>query len=83
MQSIQWTTEVIVLAAIALVICAAIGYLLATVIQTRKSAGLNARLEQIQSELDKAVAASSLLQARLSEAEQEKHRQQLQECAAG
>jgi len=81
MQSIQWTTEVIVLAAIALVICAAIGYLLATVIQTRKSAGLNARLEQIQSELDKAVAASSLLQARLSEAEQEKHRQQLQESA--
>ena len=81
MQSIQWTTEVIVLAAIALVICAAIGYLLATVIQARKSAGLNARLEQIQSELDKAVAASSLLQARLSEAEQEKHRQQLQESA--
>lgn len=81
MQSIQWTTEVIVLAAIALVICAAIGYLLATVIQTRKSAALSARLEQTQAELDKATTAGSLLQTQLSEAEQEKHRQQLQESA--
>ncbi|PHR11213.1 MAG: DNA recombination protein RmuC [Sphingopyxis sp.] len=81
MQSIEWTTEVIVLAVIASIICAALGYLLASVIQTKKSAALTAKLEQVQSELEKTLTANASLQARLSEAEQEKHQQQLQESA--
>lgn len=81
MQAIQWTTEVIVLTAIALTASALLGFLLATAIQARKLAALSAKLELTQAELDKSTATSTALQEQLVGADEQKHQQQLKEGA--
>ena len=48
MQTIQWTNELIVIASLIGIALAGLGFLMATVVQSRKVARLTAQLEQLQ-----------------------------------
>ena len=62
MQSLEWTTDLIVTAAVAGVILAALGYLIAMVLLGRKNAALISQLQQEQGALEFANTQSQKLQ---------------------
>lgn len=62
MQSFEWTTDLIIIASLGCVAFAALGYLLAMVIQGRKSVALAGELQQVQGALDIANAQALKLE---------------------
>jgi DNA recombination protein RmuC len=52
MQTVEWTAELAIFAAVAGVVLSALGYLLAMVWQGRRAAALGAQLQQVQDALD-------------------------------
>lgn len=79
MQNIQWTTELIVMASLIGVALAGFGFLLATVLQSRKSTRLATQLEQLQQDLEQANAQNQTAQASIKELESALHEKDLAE----
>lgn len=77
MQTTQWSIETIVLFAIAAIVFAVVGYLIATVRQGRKAAQLATQLEQSQQALEKSSAGLLASQSKLNELQSQTHQQQL------
>lgn len=69
MEATQWTTDVIVITAVLALICALLGYLVATLRQGRQLGLLQAQLEQAQQALATAVASSAALGEQLKAAD--------------
>lgn len=67
MQSLEWTTDLIVTAALAGVILAALGYLIAMVLLGRKNAALTSQLQQEQGALESANTQSQKLKDEVDE----------------
>jgi DNA recombination protein RmuC len=75
----QWTTEIITICVIAAIASLGIGYLLATMLQSRKLTLLTAQLEQSQQALTNAAAQQSVQQGQLKAAESKNHQLELTE----
>lgn len=69
MEASQWTTEIIVITAVLALICALLGYLVATLRQGRQLSLLQAQFEQARQALAAAVAGSAALGEQLKAAE--------------
>jgi len=67
MQPLEWTTDLIVTAALAGVILAALGYLIAMVLLGRKNAALTSQLQQEQGALESANTQSQKLKDEVDE----------------
>lgn len=67
MQTTQWTTEFIIIASIAGMVLAALGYLLAMVLQGRKATEFRTQLQQAQQTLEQANSQSQKNQSELKQ----------------
>ena len=79
MQTIQWTNELIVIASLIGIALAGLGFLMATVVQSRKVARLTAQLEQLQGNLEQADALNQSLQDSMKDLESSLHEKDLAE----
>lgn len=79
MQTIQWTNELIVIACLIGIALAGLGFLMATVVQSRKVARLTAQLEQLQGNLEQADALNQSLQDSIKDLESSLHEKDLAE----
>ncbi|MFI8749971.1 DNA recombination protein RmuC [Vreelandella lionensis] len=79
MQNIQWTTELIVMASLIGAVLAGLGFLLASVLQGRKSTRLATQLEQLQEDLEQAKARDEAAQTAIKELEASVHEKDLAE----
>lgn len=77
MQNIQWTTELIVMACLIGAALAGLGFLLASVLQGRKSTRLATQLEQLQEDLEQAKARDEAAQTAIKELEASVHEKDL------
>lgn len=81
MQASQWTTEIIVICAIAALASLVLGYVVAALRQGRQLSRLTAELEQTQQAQASAVAASTVLGEQLKAAEARSQELQVAESA--
>lgn len=81
MQASQWTTEIIVICAIAALISVVFGYVVAALRQGRQLSRLTAQLEQAQEAQASAVAASTALSEQLKAAEARGQALQIEESS--
>lgn len=81
MQASQWTTEIIVICAIAALASLVLGYVVAALRQGRQLSRLNSQLEQAQQAQVSAVAASTALSEQLNAAETRRQALQIEESA--
>lgn len=81
MEATQWAADVIVTTAVLALICALLGYLVATLRQGRQVSLLQAQLEQAQKALATAVAGSAALGEQLKAAETRGNELQVTESA--
>ena len=79
MQSIEWTTGLIIVASVAAVTLAALGYLLAMVFLGRKNNDLSAKLQQAEKALELANTQSQRHQDELKQAGTALHEKELSE----
>ncbi|NYS60701.1 DNA recombination protein RmuC [Vreelandella salicampi] len=79
MQTIQWTNELIVIASLIGIALAGLGFLMATVVQSRKVARLTTQLEQLQGNLEQADALNQSLQDSMKDLESSLHEKDLAE----
>ena len=79
MQTIQWTNELIVIASLIGIALAGLGFLMATVVQSRKVARLTAQLEQLQGNLEQADGLNQSLQDSIKDLESSLHEKDLAE----
>lgn len=79
MQTIQWTNELIVIASLIGIALAGLGFLMATVVQSRKVARLTVQLEQLQGNLEQADALNQSLQDSIKDLESSLHEKDLAE----
>ncbi|CAO1659095.1 DNA recombination protein RmuC [Halomonas sp. NYA30] len=79
MQNIQWTTELIVIASMIGAAMALMGFLLATVVQSRKSTWLTTQLEQFQENLQQANDQRQAAQESIKALESSLHEKDLAE----
>ncbi len=81
MEASQWTVDVIVITAVIALICALLGYLVATLRQGRQLSLLQAQFEQAQQALATAVAGSAALGEQLKAAEARVNELQVEDSA--
>ena len=79
MQTIQWTNELIVIASLIGIALAGLGFLMATVVLSRKVARLTAQLEQLQGNLEQADGLNQSLQDWIKDLESSLHEKELAE----
>lgn len=79
MQTIQWTNELIVIASLIGIALAGLGFLMATVVLSRKVARLTAQLEQLQGNLEQADGLNQSLQDSIKDLESSLHEKDLAE----
>lgn len=68
MQSIEWTTSLIVMAVIAALVLLALGYFIAKAVASSMVAALNAQLQQAQQAMEQANSQNQQLQLKLGQA---------------
>ncbi|VEG89830.1 DNA recombination protein RmuC [Legionella spiritensis] len=77
MQGIEWTTELISITILISIALAAVGFLLATVLQGRKVAKITTQLEYSQQALDQANNTNIEIQAQLKQVQSTLHQKEL------
>lgn len=79
MQSLQWTTDLIILASVASLVLVALGCLLTMVLMGRRNTRLNGKLEQVEQALVEANAQKQILQDDLNQLDEDLHDKALSE----
>ncbi|EHR42609.1 DNA recombination protein RmuC [Alishewanella jeotgali] len=79
MQSIEWTTSLIVMAVIAAIVLLALGYFIAKAVASSMVAALNAQLQQAQQAMEQANSQNQQLQLKLGQADDALRQKELSE----
>ncbi|EIW90053.1 hypothetical protein AGRI_02665 [Alishewanella agri BL06] len=79
MQSIEWTTSLIVMAVIAAIVLLALGYFIAKAVASSMVAALNVQLQQAQQAMEQANSQNQQLQLKLGQADDALRQKELSE----